>query len=61
MSPLDEESCQFANANSVHLYGHMLRREDGHVLSMVLGLEVKRQKRNRRLSKHGKSWWRKGV
>ena len=28
-------------ANSVHRYGHVLRREDGHVLRRALDFEVK--------------------
>ena len=32
MLGLNETIDQLAMANSVHLYGHVLRREDGHVL-----------------------------
>ena len=31
---------QLAVANSVHWYGHVLRREDGHVLRRALDFEV---------------------
>ena len=32
MLGLKETIDQFAMANSVHLYGHVLRREDGNIL-----------------------------
>ena len=32
MLGLNDTMDQFAMANSVHLYGHVLRKEDGHVL-----------------------------
>ena len=35
---------QLAMANSVHWYGHVLRREDGNILIMALHFEVKGQK-----------------
>ena len=35
---------QLAMANSVHWYGHVLRREDGHILIMALHFEVEGQK-----------------
>ena len=31
---------QLAISNSVHWYGHVLRREDGHVLGRALDFEV---------------------
>ena len=31
---------QLVMANSVHWYGHVLRREDGHVLRMALDFEL---------------------
>ena len=33
---LCETTNQLTMANSVHLYGHVLRREDGHVLRRAL-------------------------
>ena len=35
---------QMAMANSVCWYGHVLRREDGHVLRRVLDFKVERQR-----------------
>ena len=32
---------QMAKANGVRLYGHVLRRDDGHVLRKALKVEVK--------------------
>ena len=37
---------QLAMANSVHWYGHVLRREDGHVLRRALYFEVECQRKN---------------
>ena len=37
---LNEAIDRLAVANSIHWYGHVLRREDGHVLRMALGFEV---------------------
>ena len=34
-----------AMANSVHWYGHVLRREDGHVLRRALDFEVEGQRK----------------
>ena len=42
---------QFAMTNSVHLHGHVLRREDGHVLRRVLDFEVEDQKKKGRPKK----------
>ena len=35
-----EARYQLSTANSVHWYGHVLRREDGHVLRRALDFEV---------------------
>ena len=35
---------QLAMGNSVRSYGHVLRREDGHVLRRALDIEVERQR-----------------
>ena len=40
MLGLKESIDQLAMANSVHLYAHVLRREDGHVLRRALDFEV---------------------
>ena len=41
---LKETIVQLAMANSVLRYGHVLRREDGHVLRRVFGFEVECQR-----------------
>ena len=40
-------------ANSIHWYGHVLRREGGHVLRMALDFEVEGQ---RKIGKLKKTW-----
>ena len=40
---------QLSMANSVHWYGHVLWREDGHVLRRALDFEVKGQRKKGRL------------
>ena len=54
MLSLNEMMDQLAIANSVHWYGHVLRRKDGHVLRMALDFEAEcgRKKKGRRV--HGK-------
>ena len=42
-------------ANSVHWYGHLLRREDGHALRRALDIEVGGQRKKVR----PKSTWKK--
>ena len=46
-----------AIANSVHWYGLVLRREDGHVLRMALDFEVEGQSKKR----SPKRTWKKQV
>ena len=46
MLRLNETMDQLAMANSVHWYGHVLRREDVHVLRMALDFEVDYQGKN---------------
>ena len=46
-----------AMENSVHLYFHVLRREDSHVLRRVLEIEVVDQMKKGRLKKT----WKKRV
>ena len=41
---------QLATANSVRWYGHVLWREDGHVLRRILDLDLDGQR------KKGKTW-----
>ena len=48
MLGLKETTDQLAMANSVRWYGHVLRREDGHILRKALYFEVKGQ-------------WKKGM
>ena len=48
MLSLKEPKDQLAMANSVRLHGHVLRREDGHVLRRTLYFEVKGQRKKRR-------------
>ena len=48
MLRLKETAVQMAKANGVRWYGHMLRRDDGHVLRKVLEFEVRgKRKRGR--------------
>ena len=44
-------------ANSVHWYGNMLRREDGHGLRRALDFEVEGQ----RMKERRKRMWKKQV
>ena len=43
MLSLNETIDQLAVANTLHWYGHVLKREDSHVLRMALTLEVEGQ------------------
>ena len=45
---LKETIDQLAMASSVRWYGHVLRREDGHVLRRALGFEVQGQRKKGR-------------
>ena len=51
MMGLSETIDQLAMADSVHWYGHVLRRKDGHVLIMALDFEVKVQRNKGRPKK----------
>ena len=42
---LNEAMDQLAMASSVHWCGHVLRREDGHVLRMAVDFEVEGQRK----------------
>ena len=44
-------------ANSVHWYGHVLRREDGHILRRALHFEVEGQRKKGK----PKRTWKKQV
>ena len=48
MLGLKEAIDQLAMANSVRLYGHVLRREDGHVLRRALDFDVVAQRKKGR-------------
>ena len=48
MLGLNETIDQLAIANSVHWYGHVLRREGGHVLRWALHFEVEGQRKKGR-------------
>ena len=57
MVGLKETIDQLAMAISVHWYGHVLRREDGHVLRRALHFFVDGQGKNGRL----KMTWKKQI
>ena len=44
MLDLNETIDQLAMTNSAHSYGHVLRREDGHVLGRALDFEFEGQR-----------------
>ena len=51
MLGLNETIDQLAVANSVHWYGHVLRREDGNILRRALNFEFEGQRKKGRLNK----------
>ena len=53
MLGLKETVVQMAKANGVRRYGHVLRRDDGHVLRKALEFEVKGK---RKQGQPKKSW-----
>ena len=57
MKGLTETIDQLTMANSVHCYGHVLRREDVHALRKALGFEVEGQRKKGR----PKRTWKKQV
>ena len=57
MLGFNETEDQLAMANSVRWYGHVLRREDGHVLRRALDFEVEGQRKKGKL----KRAWKKQV
>ena len=54
---LNETMDQLAMANSVHWYGHVLRREDGHFLRRAVDFEVEGQ----RMKGRPKRKWKKQI
>ena len=56
MLGLKETVVQMAKANGVRWYGHVLRRDDGHVLRKALEFEVKGKRKRGRPKK---TWWTK--
>ena len=52
---LKETAVQMAKANGVRWYGHVLRRDDGHVLRKTLAFEVKGKRKRRRPTKTWKT------
>ena len=55
MLGLKETVVQMAKANGVRWYGHVLRRDDGHVLRKVLEFEVKGKRKRGRPKKTWKT------
>ena len=53
---LKETVFQIAKANRVRWYGHVFRRDDGHVLRKALEFEVKGK---RKRGRHGKCKWKR--
>ena len=51
MLGLKETAVQMAKANGVRWYGHVLRRDDGHVLRKMLEFEVRGKRKPGRLKK----------
>ena len=55
MLGLKETVVQMAKANGVRWYGHVLRRDDGHVLRKALEFEVKGKRKRGRPNKTWKT------
>ena len=55
MLMLSETIDRLAKVNSVHWYGHVLRREDGHVLRKALDFELEGERKKGRLKRTQKS------
>ena len=51
MLGLKETAVQMAKANGVRWYGHVLRRDDGHVVRKALEFEVRGKRKRRRPKK----------
>ena len=54
---LNETMDQLAMENSVCWYGHMVRREDGHILRWALDIEVEDERKEGRLERT----WKKQI
>ena len=52
---------QIAKANGVRWYGHVLRRDDGHLFRKALEFEVKGKRKRERPKKTWKTQVEKGV
>ena len=61
MLGLKETVIQMAKVNGVRWYGHVLRRDDGHVLRKALGFEVKERGSEDNRGRHGDHKWRRRV
>ena len=57
---LKETIHQLAIANSVHWHGHVLMREDGHVLRRAVDHEVEGQRKKGRSKEEGENKGRRG-
>ena len=51
MLGLNEAIDQLSMASSVHWYGHVLRRDDGHILRRALDFEIEGQRKKGRLKR----------
>ena len=60
MLGLKKAVVQMAKANGVRWYGHMLRRDDGHILRKALEFEVNGKRKRGRLRKTWKMQVEKG-
>ena len=56
---LKETVVKMAKANGMRWYGHVLRRDDGHVLRKALEFEVKGKRKRRHQRKCGRCKWRR--
>ena len=57
MLGLMETVVQMAKATGVRWYGHVLRRDDGHVLRKALEFKVKGKRKQGRPKRHGRHNW----
>ena len=55
MLGLKETAVQMAKANGVRCYGHVLRRDDGHILRKALEFEVRGKRKRGRPKKMWKT------
>ena len=59
MLELNEAIDHLVKADTMHLHGQVLRKEDGHVLWRALELEVEGQTSKLRRKRHGRGMLRK--